>query len=181
MYILNEPQFRKIIKEKGYLSLEALARQVGVHRNTLHYYLAGHRLFPKNFEKIVDLLGVHPAELLTRTDQPIPALAIVPVIDSLQKEFAVSFVLFGSRARGTARPYADWDIGVTSDRGIPHPLFLKMMRRKDALVEDLPFFVDLVNLTRADAAFLGEISKNWIFLGGRLKDWVAINKKNEKK
>jgi len=48
---------------------------------------------------------------------------------------------------------------------------------KDEYMEDEPFFVDIVNLNRADDDFMRDISRNWQFLSGRLSDWIDLQRK----
>lgn len=69
------------------------------------------------------------------------------------------------------------EMGIFSKEGISHNLYRKVGRRMDDLVEDLPFFVDVVNLNRADSFFLRESSKYWSFLTGRLSDWIEVQRK----
>ena len=53
----------------------------------------------------------------------------------------------------------------------------RLRRKKDDLEEDLPFFVDLVNLNNADVSFLGRIRNDWVFLGGKHRDWAELQRK----
>ncbi|NLD28056.1 MAG: nucleotidyltransferase domain-containing protein [Myxococcales bacterium] len=124
-------------------------------------------------------LGLKPQDFII--DIPDEAAApiekIAPIIDRLHEEFPdVTFILFGSRAKGTAAKYSDWDIGALRAGGLPHDEYKKVLIRKDELVEDFPYFVDMVNLDRADAAFLREASRGWVFLTGRLADWIEFKK-----
>lgn len=181
MHILNSSVFRQSLREKGYHSIEALARALKIHRNTIHYYLSGHGVFPTHLEKILEVLELSPAEILVQkkeNNDPSSLDFISSVIDQLHTEFPhVTFVLFGSRVRGKSHRYSDWDIGVFSKDGLPHPLYRKMLRRKGELTEDLPFLIDLINLNRADFSFLQKASQGWKFLTGRLSDWCDLQKK----
>ena len=64
-------------------------------------------------------------------------------------------MLLGSHARGRARKYSDWDIGVF---GHPKPLtgmaYLPLKNAVEEWSEDLVREVDLVNLNQAPAWFL---------------------------
>lgn len=180
MQIVDNKRFAKAMKDKGYSSIGEFAKRLGVHRNTIHYYLSGHGVFPQAFEKIMKALDLKPSDILI--DDGISTGSsfeqIASLIDELHTEFPqVSFVLFGSRSRGEAAKYADWDIGVFSDKGLSHETYRRVVRRKNELIEDLPFFVDIVNLNRADENFLAEISKEWRFLAGRLSDWIKMQRK----
>ncbi len=181
MYILDKERFLSSLKKRGYKSIGLLANALGIHRNTIHHYLSGNGVFPENFEKIIRALDLDPRDILIDKeceDKKNFTEAIASVVDKLTSEFRdVSFILFGSRARGTAQKYSDYDIGIFSSKGVRHDTYLKILGRKDDLVEDLPFFVDIVNLNNADNEFLKIISRDWMFLTGKLKDWNEIRRK----
>ncbi len=180
MFIVDTERFHRALKEKGYRSVKELAENLGVHRNTIHHYLSGRAVLPAAFERIITALGVTPAEILVAKPEAKPLLhpGIATLIDQLHLEFPnVTFVLFGSRATGRAKKYSDWDLGVFSSDGIDHALYRKIARRKDDLAEDLPYFVDVVNLSCADASFLREASRGWTYLTGLQQDWAELQRK----
>lgn len=180
MYILDSKRFHRVLKESGFRSIGKLAKSLGVHRNTIHYYLSGRGVFPEGLEKIIQALNLKPHDILIdEKGEFFDTLEnIAPIIDRLQQEFpAVTFILFGSRSRGSPHKYSDWDIGVFSGSGLPHKIYRQIVRRKNDLAEDLPFFVEIVNFNRADSYFLHEASKDWKFLAGRLNDWIALQRK----
>lgn len=157
----------------------ALARALGIHRNTIHYYLSGHGVFPEKLEKILDQLSLHPAEILIRkksTDNPL--VSIAPLVDRLQQKFSdAAFVLFGSRARKAARQYSDWDVGVYCQQGLTHERYRQMLREKEEWEERASYLIDVVNLNRADRDFLQSICEGWTFLGGNLGSWLELQKR----
>jgi predicted nucleotidyltransferase len=180
MYVVDTKRFKQTLKNRGYGSIGELAEGLKIHRNTIHYYLSGHGVFPENFEKIIQALELKPHEILMeKSDEQLLSLEkIAPLVDNLHSEFPeATFILFGSRSKGTAGKYSDWDIGVTSKGKLSHETYRKIVRRKDELIEDLPYFVDLVNIDRADENFLKEISKHWLFLTGKFNDWIEIQRK----
>lgn len=180
MYIINNKKFYDTLKASGYSSIGDLAKALGIHRNTIHYYLSGHRVFPESIEKIIEALNLRPAEILKKSIQSneFSFKEIADIIDKLHYEFPnVSFILFGSRARLTNQKYSDWDIGAFSSDGLPHETYRRILRRKDELAENLQYFIDIINLNNADENFLIEISKSWKFLAGRLNDWLEIQRK----
>uniref|UniRef100_E6VMJ8 DNA polymerase beta domain protein region n=1 Tax=Rhodopseudomonas palustris (strain DX-1) TaxID=652103 RepID=E6VMJ8_RHOPX len=67
-------------------------------------------------------------------------------------------VVFGSRARGNAKPHSDLDLAVLGD----DPLGLhKMAELKEAFEEsDLPFKVDVVEWAQTDARFRAVIRRD---------------------
>lgn len=181
MHILDSKRFYEALKKKGYRSIGEFAGSLGIHRNTVYHYLSGHGVFPENFEKIIRALDLRPRDTLIDKDNEAitsPLEYIAPLVDGLHLEFPnVTFILFGSRSGGTAQKYSDWDIGVFAAEGLPHDIFRKISRRKDDLAENLPFFVDLINLNRADDDFLRQASHHWMFLAGRVNDWIDIQRK----
>ncbi len=65
---------------------------------------------------------------------------------------------FGSRARGTAKPFSDLDIAIVTDAPLP---LEEIGALKDALTEsELPFRVDIVDWACTDAAFRKIIEKD---------------------
>jgi predicted nucleotidyltransferase len=70
--------------------------------------------------------------------------------------------VFGSRAHGVARPYSDLDLALEWTR----PLGLDLLGKiAEALSEsDLPYRVDIIDLTTVDAAFRVRIEADCIAL-----------------
>jgi len=181
MYIIDKEAFRAALRRKGHKSLGKFAQELGVHRNTIYHYLSGNAVFPTGLEKMLIALELEPQDIIQKKQAPKHQLKpLENLIENLQNAFPhVSFILFGSRAQGRARNYSDWDIGVYSRNDIPYKEYRNMLHMVDDLSEDLPFFVDLVLLNRADENFLREAAKKWIFLGGHLSDWIALNERHE--
>ena len=180
MHIINNQLFFSALAENGYPSIQALAKKLGIHRNTIHHYLSGNSVLPDKLELLMQELG------LSHTNFIIPFISkssikyneIESLIGTLTEQFPnYAFILFGSRARGNNHKYSDYDIGVYSKSGLNHNEYLKMIELKEELVEDLPFFVDLINLNTADTDFLKRISNDWKFISGNLKHWIDIQKK----
>ncbi len=180
MHIIDTDRLYKALKERGFRSVKELAKSIGVHRNTIHHYLSGHGVFPANFEKILSTLSVTPQDILIKKEKKRSQIPddIASLVDQMHIEFPqITFVLFGSRARGRADKYSDWDIGVFSRHDLEHSLYRSMVRRKDELANDLPFFVELINLNRADSSFLMEASRGWLFLTGFRQDWIELQRR----
>lgn len=180
MYIIDSKKFHEALEQRGYTTLQAFAKELGLHRNTLHYYLSGNGVFPTALNQILDRLELKPEEILIQKEKPFlqKLEPISEVMEKLQKKFPqVTFVLFGSRTKSKATKYADWDIGIFSAEGLPHGLYRQIKKELSDTTEDLPTFFDLTNLNNADSDFLKRASKGWIFLGGKLKDWMLLNQK----
>jgi predicted nucleotidyltransferase len=75
-----------------------------------------------------------------------------------------TIVLFGSRARGTARKYADFDIGIY----MKTPLSWRRFSVWKTQVEEIawPYRIDLVDLGRAPSDFWDTIQDEMIVLHG---------------
>lgn len=180
MHILDPQRFAEAVERQGFTSIGALARALGIHRNTIHHYLSGHGVFPAKLEKILDRLSLNPADVLVqkKANDANPLSPIAPLVDRLQRQCPdAAFVLFGSRARNTARAYSDWDIGAFSLGGISHEQYRQMRHTKEEWEEGSPYMVDVTNLNRADTDFLKSAARGWIFLGGNLGSWLALQQK----
>lgn len=155
MYIIDTARFHEALKAKGYGSLGEFARDLGIHRNTVHYYLAERPVFPDKLDQMLHALELSPDKVLIekRGVSFFPHDAIASLIDELHATFPdVTLILFGSRVQGRAYKYSDWDIGVYRREGLSHQQYRRISQFTDELAEDLPFFVDVVNLNRADQA-----------------------------
>ena len=86
-------------------------------------------------------------------------------------------MLFGSRARNENRDYSDYDLGIYSASGIEHKQYLAMIELKDHLSEDLPFYIDLINLNTANPSFIKNISSDWRLVSGNISHWLDLQQK----
>ena len=177
---MDRAKFVQLLHQRGYRSIQALAGALGVHRNTISHYLSGAPIFPRSFAALARQLGVTPTELITEEPEPEFDLTaqVAELIDTLHDEFPqLSFVLLGSRARRKAQPYSDWDIGFFANESVPHAVRRKLHRRVSDLSEDLPFFVDVVDLNRADRDFLRTAARDWKFLTGSRRNWHSLQER----
>jgi predicted nucleotidyltransferase len=153
-----------------------------VHRNTLRQYLSGGKpVFADAFSRIAAALAVTPLDLLTDSNvgqsgtfevlrQSIGVLA--------RRHPSVAFLLIGSRAKGRAKKYSDWDIGVT--RGPTLLSTEEYLQLKIALldrVENETEKVDVINLDQAPLSFLKGISYDPVPLGGNGEAWAYFKGK----
>ena len=187
-YILNRDLILNRMKRYGIRSLGALADLVGVHRNTIQHFMGGQPVFPESIARMIALLELTPAQaLILKEDHNDPVWKrISGVVSTLYETFpGVTFVLFGSRAKGEARRYSDFDLGLFSKKGISTKDYLKIVERVEELGEDLPFRIDLVNLTVAEDSFIRSISPAAVFLAGNRLAWESfrteLNEKNDRK
>lgn len=91
-----------------------------------------------------------------------PELAILQDVLREQLPKGVRAFVFGSRAHGGARQYSDLDLALTWDR----PLGLDLMASiAEALSEsDLPYKVDIVDLSTVDQSFRDRIVRQSVSL-----------------
>jgi len=167
----------------GIRSIAALARRTGVHRNTIGRFMwGGEPVVPESVSRILDELSLEPGEALERKGQEDTARssseALAQLVDELlERHPKGAYVLFGSRARGDARRYSDFDLGVYSRDGLELTPYLELLRIKERHEDRLPWFIDLVNLNNADPAFLGRIGGDMKFLAGRRGDWQSLQER----
>ncbi|RIL10329.1 MAG: hypothetical protein DCC75_04575 [Proteobacteria bacterium] len=161
-------------------SVGELANLIGVHRNTLQHFLAGNAVLPESINKLLWALRLNPATAFKK-QQPAVADAWAPiaeVLDKLQKRYPdIAFVLFGSRATGSARKYSDFDIGVYKLKELGFEQYLQMVQLKDQLAENSPYIIDLVNLNSADEEFLRSIMLESRFITGSTLAWLELSNK----
>lgn len=180
MITLDQDLFKSALRKSPYKNITALSQALGIHRNTIHYYLSGVSIIPQKLEHLLTSIGLNPLEALKRVPENTPPSlkSIAALTDTLHQQFPhITIVLFGSRARGSATRYADWDLGIYSNQGICHKDYQQLQRIKSDFEDESPYFIDLVNLNRADDTFLENISRDWMFLTGSQTDWINLNEK----
>lgn len=177
-YKLDDRQLATQLRKVGLSTISQFTQQYGINRATLNNYLNGRGPFPESFYVIADALNVDPIQLLTPVastlENAIPKLeeiaSIIMACSKVSPRIAV--ILLGSRAKGNAQDYSDWDLGVT---GGAQPLttkeFLHIKQLVEDLKEDLPRDVDVVNLGEAPEWFLRGINYLPRFLSGNESSW----------
>ncbi len=78
---------------------------------------------------------------------------------------------FGSRVRGTAKPYSDLDLAILTDR--PLPLETSAALREAFTESDLPWKVDLVDWATLDESFRKIIEHDKVVVQTRAQNTVA--------
>jgi len=66
MFILDKFVFRRALAEKGYKSLDSLAKSLGMHRNTIQYYLSGQPVISKKLTVVLEELELSPSEVIIK-------------------------------------------------------------------------------------------------------------------
>lgn len=169
-YRLNMTVLERQLKAKGFSSVSALASQKAIHRNTLKAYIAGEKSpIAAAITRLAEALGVEPLELIA-TDSRQARLLLA--IEQAARVFLLAspsraLLMFGSRARGSAREFSDLDLGVTGGaEPISTSEFLQLKRNLDEVIEEAPLCVDVLNLDLAPEDFLLKISQDLRFVAG---------------
>jgi len=135
--------------------------------------LSGKDIFSKKFYEIANALNEDPIDLIVSERSDIADVdEIRLIINAISDYKDIALVLLGSRAKGKAKKYSDWDIGVTrGSDALTGREFLKIKRLVGDLAEDLPRKVDLINLDSAPEWFLDSLDYEPLFLGGDEKTY----------
>lgn len=171
-YILDRKAVAERMKALGYPNASQFAARIGVHRNTLLGYYLGKPVFVSAFLKIARALGRDPLELIVPAgDTPAfvgPINEIRPIIAALLRRTpGIAVVLLGSRAKGRAKAFSDWDLGVTRlSAPITGDEFLALRRVTADLAEDLVRNVDVINLDAAPDWFWEGLDCEPVLLDG---------------
>ena len=169
--IIDTETLENLLRGRGYGSLSEFASHAGIHRNTVRKYIVGNApIFSRGLAAISSQLGVQPWQLLKQLhDKPYEELvAKIKAIANHDKQLA--FVLFGSRAKKTAKKYSDWDIGVSGgSTPVESNHYLALRQEVDDAFDDFPFGVQLVNLDQAPTWFLQELNTTVQFLCGNIE------------
>lgn len=119
--VLDTEVLARAIRDAGYGSVRAFADALGLHRNTVGNYLNGQTALPDALERMLIALQLEPRDVLRleRRSRRVPGLEVAGLVDDLHRALPDAvYVLFGSRARGTAKRYSDFDLGVCRADGL---------------------------------------------------------------
>ena len=128
-------------------------------------------LLPAQRARQARALGLDPLDLIVpEKDRAAlgPIEEIRPVISALLRGGAgITIVLLGSRAKGRAGRFSDWDLGVTRPSApINGKEFLSLRGIAADLSENLVRHVDVINLDAAPGWFWEGVDYEPIFLNG---------------
>lgn len=178
--VLDAARLQREIHHRGFSSVQDFADAVGVHRNTVGNYLSGKTALPSALAKMLAALDLAPAEVLSLRlwRRQVPGLLVSDLIGALHTAVPeAAFALFGSRARGRAKRYSDYDIGVFRLRPLEFPTFSRLLDRVSAWNEESLVMAQLVDLTHAEASFLRGLAEDLIFLAGSHAAWCELLRK----
>ena len=88
-----------------------------------------------------------------------------------------ALVLFGSRARGTTKRYADYDIGIYQLDAMEFAHYSRLLDLVSARNENSLVMAQLVDLTHAKVPFLRELADDLVLLAGSHASWCALLRK----
>jgi predicted nucleotidyltransferase len=177
MYALNLDYIKKVAKSRGHAGIKPLLEHLGLHRNTLDRFARGASVLPSSIATVLSALDI-PIEKATYKKSTYSELPINPLVLSIHKLYPdISIFLFGSRARGKARKYSDFDLGVYSNNGISLEDYLEMIEVKEQYEEESPYKIDCINLNNADRDFLVSIESELRMLVGFESDLIILRGK----
>ena len=178
--VLDTERLQRQIHARGFATVKDFADSVGVHRNTVGNYLSGKTALPNALARILAELDLAPADVLSLSmrRRQVPGLVLADLIEALQAAApGVAVVLFGSRARGTAKRYSDYDVGVFSPDVLEFPTFSRLLDLASAWNEESLVTAQLVDLTHADVSFLSGLAQDLVLLAGSHAAWCGLLRK----
>ncbi len=172
-YELNRKVFERVLRERGFNNHLDFCKKAKLHRNTLNYYLSGKDVFSKKLYDISRTLEIDPIALIAPVEDGVQDVKEIDfIIKELSIDKDVAVLLLGSRARGEAMRFSDWDIGITGgEKNVGEREYLRLKGRINEIADNLPRKVDLINLDFAPDWFLEEINYEPVFLGGDEKSF----------
>ena len=177
---LNAEMLQRAMHEQGYASAKELAADLGLHRNTVGRYLAGNAAIPGALARLLVALDLSPGETLSlrRRRRHVPGLAVSDLVELLHGALpGAAFVLFGSRARGSAKRFSDYDIGVYRSEGLEFSAYSRLLDLVAEWNRESLSTAQLADLTRADAAFVAGLAEDLLFLAGSHAAWCELLEK----
>lgn len=177
MYALNVSYLREAIKLKGFSGIKPFLEHLGMHKNTLDRFTRGAPVLASSVEQVLAALDL-PIERAIVKKQAALKLPISPLVERIHTRYPyTSLFLFGSQAKGCARRYSDFDIGIYAKGGIPLSDYLQILEEKERFEEDSPCRVDCVNLTNAKQDFIRAIAPDLRLLAGYERDRIELQEK----
>ncbi len=178
--VLDAARLQRGIRERGFSSVKDFADRVGVHRNTVGNYLAGKTALPNALGTMLAALDLAPGEVLSLRlrRRQMPGLLVSDLVGVLHTDVhEAAFVLFGSRARGTAKRYSDYDIGVFCTTPLEFSVFSRLLDHVSAWNEETLVTAQLVDFTHAETSFLSAVAQDLVFLAGSHAAWCELLRK----
>ena len=178
--LLDGSRLRREIRSQGFSGVKEFADAVGVHRNTVGNYISGKTALPGALAQILEALDLAPAEVISLFPRrrQVHGLLVSDLVESLHRVSPeAALVLFGSRARGAAKRYSDYDIGVFQVDALEFPIYSRMLDVVAEWNEESLVAVQLVDLTHAEVSFLEDLVEDLVLLAGSLAAWCDLLQK----
>ena len=185
-WVLNMERVKELAALRSIESQSELCELAGVHPNSLTPYAKGERSpITQVVTEVATVLGVSPISLIENNKQD------SLVCDAQHKFEAIlpadlALMLFGSRARKSARKYSDIDVGVTGGaKPISFSSYVKFQSQVEEQFENFSHTINLVNLDKAPQDFLLSIAPDLTFLCGShtaaafLQGYISGQKENK--
>ena len=171
-YRIDERKLRAAVAAKGFATIGDFLKAAALHRNSLGEYLGGKKsVFSAVTRKMCAVLQCDPLTLLTSepsigTDDD--AAILQKALERLANAYpSAAFFLLGSRAKGLAGRFSDWDIAVTGGPdGLAIDDYLSIKSELEDQTDNMSVGVDLINFDNAPRWFLSPIHYQPIFLAG---------------
>ena len=171
-YRLHNAKLRALLRQQGHASVLEFCKTKKINRATLYSYLQGDGPLMEPYYQLCAALKVDPISLLepVKVSLPEEIERLLRECENTQPDLAIG--LFGSRAKGRAHPYSDWDFGVTQGaEPLSTERFLELKSAVDDFTEDFVHSVDLMNLDQAPQWFLASIKYEPLYMAGSLTAW----------
>lgn len=179
MHQLNMQAIRTAVKKLGFGGVKPFLGHLGLHRNALDRFSRGAGVLPESIERVLSALSLPIHEAVVPQPGTLGfAEEIMPLVEQIHRGHpTTSIFLFGSRAKGRARKFSDYDLGVYAKDGVPLTDFLHILEETEAFEEKASQRIDCVNLSSATPEFLREIAPDLTLLAGYERDRVEIKRK----
>jgi transcriptional regulator with XRE-family HTH domain len=171
--VIGKSPLLRAMHSKGISSLNELAARARVHRNTLNYLLSGRRSpISDSLLRFATVLEVDALTLLSRGGDKSAQDDKIEFIRSRLSGLVelypnVVFLLIGSRARGKAQEFSDWDIAISAGKGgLSTEDYLKIKQSILSVFDSWQYSVDVVNLDQAPDWFLLDLDYLPMYLAG---------------
>ena len=177
---LDSERLERAIAARGFASVKEFAEAIGLHRNTVGNYLTGKTSLPGGLARILSALDLEPGDVLTVEPRPrrVAGLAVTSLVETLHEALpGAAFVLFGSRARGTAKHFSDYDLGVWETEKLELASYSGLLDMVEEWNASSLHTAQLVDLTRATGSLLRSIAPDVVFLAGSYTAWCDLLRK----
>lgn len=175
-YQLNQDKFIDAVNKLGFMTVAEFCLKFKINRTTLNRYYQGIGPIMDSFYEICEALHQDPLQLLSRVSESSLTVdwnEIRLIVQTVVERFPdLAVGLIGSRARGDAKQYSDWDLAITGGiHSVSPERFFAIKELVAEMADNLPRSVDVVCLDDAPEWFIEEMNYEPLFLLGDEKNW----------